>query len=308
MTRYETEAAAATAATVPAPTTGVTIIDDNDNDSTLSNKPAAIRLTIPPRLLLVPGTAVFTGLLIGFVRGSRAAGLRFLAENAHRAPRTVQGWYFYQKTKNYRVLLAGLRSGGLEALRLGAVAGTWVAAEEALGRVGSGMEDGKDIGAGMLTGLVFSGVCERRGCGWLAMMMIFMGLQQIDYRYGPRARVYCWARWSGPVFLVFAGYANRPTSSWSRATAVDDKGDEDDMFFVSLLLVLPPTLHYPSSFSCSSYILLLITNIYCHQHDQIHVALECCLDAGCHESARAADTPARAIISQQQQSFGAKSI
>jgi len=39
------------------------------------------------------------GTAIGLVRGSRAAGLRFLAENAHRPPTTVQGWYFYNKTK-----------------------------------------------------------------------------------------------------------------------------------------------------------------------------------------------------------------
>lgn len=151
MSRDDNEAAAA--ATVPA--RQITIIDE---DNSAPSKPTAIHLTIPQHLLLVPGTAVFTGLILGFVRGSRAAGLRFLAENAHRAPRTVQGWYFYQKTKNYRVLLAGLKSGGLEALRLGAVAGTWVAGEEALSRVGGGLEDGKEIGTGLLTGLVFSGV------------------------------------------------------------------------------------------------------------------------------------------------------
>lgn len=45
------------------------------------------------------------------IRGGRAAGLRFLAENAHNPPKTVRGWYFYNKTKNYRMMWAGLRDG-----------------------------------------------------------------------------------------------------------------------------------------------------------------------------------------------------
>jgi hypothetical protein len=66
------------------------------------------------------------GTAIGLVRGSRAAGLRFLAENAHRPPTTVRGWYFYKKTKNYKMMLGGLSKAGTDAAKLGFTALAWV--------------------------------------------------------------------------------------------------------------------------------------------------------------------------------------
>ncbi|KAK9479818.1 hypothetical protein V1514DRAFT_273952, partial [Lipomyces japonicus] len=60
--------------------------------------PAEIRL--PAVFLATTVYAVPTGLY----QGGRIAGLRFLAENSHRLPSTVQGWYFYHKRKNYMVM------------------------------------------------------------------------------------------------------------------------------------------------------------------------------------------------------------
>jgi len=111
----------------------------------------AIRVNIPQRVLLVPGTAFIVGSAIGLVRGGRTASLRFLAENAHRPPKTVQGWYFYNKTKNYRVMLGGLKGAGLEGSRLGAIALCYVGLETAIG-----LRSLKEIGAGVGTGAVFS--------------------------------------------------------------------------------------------------------------------------------------------------------
>jgi hypothetical protein len=53
---------------------------------------------------------------VGMIRGGRTAGLRFLAENAHNPPKTLKGWYFYNKTKNYRMMWAGLREGAKGAV------------------------------------------------------------------------------------------------------------------------------------------------------------------------------------------------
>ena len=75
----------------------------------------AIRVEVPRRLLEVAGGATAVGMLVGGVRGARMEGMRFLAENAHRPPRTIRGWYLYSKTKNYRMLLAGLRQAGAVA-------------------------------------------------------------------------------------------------------------------------------------------------------------------------------------------------
>jgi hypothetical protein len=98
------------------------------------------------------------GTVIGLVRGSRAAGLRFLAENAHRPPTTVRGWYFYKKTKNYKMMLGGLSKAGTDAAKLGFTALAWVTFEEGLNHLGWG-EIG-EVGAGIGTAGVFAGVCK----------------------------------------------------------------------------------------------------------------------------------------------------
>jgi hypothetical protein len=104
------------------------------------------------------------GTAIGLVRGSRAAGLRFLAENAHRPPSTVQGWYFYNKTKNYKMMLGGLSKAGTDATKLGFTALAWVTFEEGFNQVGW---DGiGEIGAGIGTAGVFAGICK-----WNATLM-----------------------------------------------------------------------------------------------------------------------------------------
>jgi len=118
---------------------------------------AVIRLTIPPRFYLVPGAALVVGSVIGIARGSRAASLRFLAENVHRPPTTVQGWYFYNKTKNYRVLYGGLKGAGAEASRLVAISLGYVGMEEGLSRIGWG--EFREVGAAVGTAGVFSAVC-----------------------------------------------------------------------------------------------------------------------------------------------------
>jgi len=121
-----------------------------------------IRIFINPRFYQVPGAAILVGTMIGLVRGSRRAGLRFLAENAHRPPKTLQGWYFYRKTKNYKMMLGGLLEAGKHASRLGLTAIGWVGAEEALTR--AGWDDVREIGAGLFTAGMFSAACKSGAC------------------------------------------------------------------------------------------------------------------------------------------------
>ena len=102
--------------------------------------------------------AVLTGITIGLFRGSRTSSLRFLAENAHRAPRTVRGWYLYNKTKNYRVVLGGLKGAGADATRLGLTAAGWVGIEEGCSWLG--LDDVREVAAGFGTGALFGVVCE----------------------------------------------------------------------------------------------------------------------------------------------------
>lgn len=121
-------------------------------------KPAAIELHIPPRFLVLPGAGAVTGLSIGLIRGARMASWRFLAENAHRAPTTVKGWYLYKKTKNYRMMWGGLKEGGKDAVKLGVVGLAWAALEDGIERIGG--DDVKEVGAGLGTAAMFSTVCK----------------------------------------------------------------------------------------------------------------------------------------------------
>ncbi|KAI0677143.1 hypothetical protein C8Q78DRAFT_1073875 [Trametes maxima] len=123
-----------------------------------------IRITIPERYYLLPGAALIVGTTIGLYRGSRTASLRFLAENAHRTPKTVRGWYLYNKTKNYRVLLGGLKGAGADATKLGLTAAGWVIVEE--GCTHLGLDDVREVAAGLGTGTLFGAVY---GLPWKAI-------------------------------------------------------------------------------------------------------------------------------------------
>lgn len=140
-------------------------VEQEEDEGERAENGEAIRLYIPQRYLVVPGTAGVVGLSLGLMRGGRQASLQYLAENAHRQPRTVEGWYFYKKTKNYRVICGALKEGGREASRLGAIGLVWAGLEDGFERLAMRskvemIEKGKEVGAGVGTGLVFGAVCE----------------------------------------------------------------------------------------------------------------------------------------------------
>ncbi|KAH7105645.1 hypothetical protein BKA62DRAFT_826903 [Auriculariales sp. MPI-PUGE-AT-0066] len=115
-------------------------------------------ITLPPEYYQLPGLASTFGLSIGLFRGSRKAGLQYLAENAHKAPRTVKGWYEYKKVKNSRMILAGLHQGGKDALKLAALGVLWVTAEEVTSQVGPMAAQGKELVAAVGVSAVISSI------------------------------------------------------------------------------------------------------------------------------------------------------
>ncbi|KAL8286315.1 hypothetical protein RQP46_004803 [Phenoliferia psychrophenolica] len=82
-------------------------------------------------IVLIPVSAWVLGFCSGLLTASRLSARQFLAENAHRLPTTVQGWYFYQKTKNYRVIYSGVLGGLKTGTRLALWTGAFVGLEEA---------------------------------------------------------------------------------------------------------------------------------------------------------------------------------
>ena len=123
---------------------------------------SAIRINLSnPTLLLVPVCASTFGFVSGLLTSSQKASLQFLAENAHRQPSTLQGWYFYNKTKNYRVALAGLKGGLSTAARLGGWTAGFVAVQEAASiGLGVGEAQGGAV-SGTILAVAASALCER---------------------------------------------------------------------------------------------------------------------------------------------------
>lgn len=85
-----------------------------------------------PRVSLTVLAGLSYGFLSGFHGTFKAAGLQYLAQNAHRLPTTKGGWYFYHKRKNYVVLKAALGSGFKGAFKFGGGAGLYFGSEAAL--------------------------------------------------------------------------------------------------------------------------------------------------------------------------------
>lgn len=84
------------------------------------------------RISTVAVVASMVGAGQGFFSGVKMASLRYLTENAHRLPRTVGGWYFYHKKKNYIMLLAGFRLAASLALKYSAGASVFLGLEAGL--------------------------------------------------------------------------------------------------------------------------------------------------------------------------------
>ena len=79
--------------------------------------------------------AFFIGGLLGVSHGSKMSGMRFRAENSHRFPTTSTGWYLYHKTKNYHVMLGGIKEGLKMGFRTSAWTSAFLVVEDAIDRV-----------------------------------------------------------------------------------------------------------------------------------------------------------------------------
>ncbi|KAI9784372.1 MAG: hypothetical protein M1816_000896 [Peltula sp. TS41687] len=124
--------------------------------STIKPEECRLSLLFSTRVTTSVLVSSIAGLTLGFSYGSRDAGLRFRAENAHRLPSSSVGWYAYHKAKNYYVLNAGVREG----LKMGAKCGLWVGgfftAEEAVDRLRGTEDSASTVVAGLGVAGAFS--------------------------------------------------------------------------------------------------------------------------------------------------------
>lgn len=75
------------------------------------------------------------GAITGATNGSQEAGLRFRAENSHRLPKSDKGWYLYHKSKNYQMMLHGIKGAFRMGSRLSFLVGGFFVVEEVVDRL-----------------------------------------------------------------------------------------------------------------------------------------------------------------------------
>ncbi|KAI9617316.1 hypothetical protein H4Q26_013186 [Puccinia striiformis f. sp. tritici PST-130] len=56
-------------------------------------------------IMMPTSCAMMIGFASGATTSGKLAGYQFMVENLHRLPRTRANWFFFQKTKNYKVIL-----------------------------------------------------------------------------------------------------------------------------------------------------------------------------------------------------------
>ncbi len=119
------------------------ITNNPDAPPPLSEPTSVPRLSLPfhIRLPVASSVSFLTGMALGLSHGSQSAGLCFRAENAHRLPQTPTGWYLYHKSKNYHMMLGGVKEG----FKMGGKVSVWVGGffvvEEAVDRLRGGRRD-----------------------------------------------------------------------------------------------------------------------------------------------------------------------
>ncbi|KAI8815788.1 uncharacterized protein EV422DRAFT_483140, partial [Fimicolochytrium jonesii] len=97
------------------------------------------------------------GFITGFYLGGRTRSYQFLAENAHRRPKTVSGWYFYHKYKNYEIAHFGFLGGFRSAAKFAAIMAGFASVEAGLEKMVVGRESWVcTLGAGVTTSMVFA--------------------------------------------------------------------------------------------------------------------------------------------------------
>lgn len=121
------------------------------------------RLSLPYPIRLTYGIlgGLTTGLFLGLSHGTKTAGMRFRAENAHRFPTSQKGWYLYHKSKNYHMMLGGIKDGVKLAPKLSLWSATLFLIEEAVDRARcrrAGNSGHKDFLSTMVATLTVSGV------------------------------------------------------------------------------------------------------------------------------------------------------
>ncbi|KAJ1803538.1 hypothetical protein LPJ77_005209, partial [Coemansia sp. RSA 2523] len=104
-------------------------------DSSSAQKFNRLGLSFPERLTYCALGCVAFGSLLGGYPAGKLASLKYLAERAHRLPKTAKDWYYYHKWKNYRVIVASVYGTARYGSKLGCFMLSYITLEEMLDRL-----------------------------------------------------------------------------------------------------------------------------------------------------------------------------
>lgn len=116
------------------------------------------RLSVHPqkRILMACTAAGMLGAALGVSHGANVTGLKFRAENAHRLPTSQQGWFLYHKSKNYAVMLGGVKEAARMSARLAVWTSLFLIIEEIVDRSRQSRDALSTLCAGLTTAGAFS--------------------------------------------------------------------------------------------------------------------------------------------------------
>ncbi|KAI8319548.1 hypothetical protein GQ54DRAFT_265110 [Martensiomyces pterosporus] len=141
------------------------------------------------------------GAVCGAYLGGQLSGRQYLAERAHRLPTTVEGWFFYQKWKNYRVLLGGMKGAVRYGGRIGGCVLAYSLIEAGLDRALGEAQMASSVIAGAATAVGISLIAKlpkssarRAGVAGLGVGLVTGAMQD-----GLR-----WKAGSPPAYIVWA--------------------------------------------------------------------------------------------------------
>ncbi|KAJ5492728.1 hypothetical protein N7539_001474, partial [Penicillium diatomitis] len=120
-----------------------------------SDTPPRLGIDVQRRIPYAFMSAFSAGMALGYLHGSKKAGLVFRAENAHRFPTTSAGWFQYHKTKNYISVVGGVKDGFRMGMKLGGGALAFCLFEET---VDYARHDERDFLSTVTAGLSCSGI------------------------------------------------------------------------------------------------------------------------------------------------------
>ncbi|KAL9115865.1 MAG: hypothetical protein Q9227_000233 [Pyrenula ochraceoflavens] len=169
------------------------------------------RLSMHPLLRLpIMSAASFTaGFALGMAHGAPIAAYRYRAENAHRLPTSMTGWYLYHKSKNYHSIIGGAKDGVKMGLVVAGTAGLFLSIENVVDQT----RGTKDVGSTVVAGAAVSGLWSlvKARDIWTASRMVKTGFK-VSLVYGFLQDGIAWARGRPPGYIAW--FMNTEKEPW----------------------------------------------------------------------------------------------